>query len=132
MSWTPEFTLSAPHKVKAYADDLSIISDSLKEHTETVQTINQLSRKIDLMIHPDKRVTLVFDVKKILKNHRLKLCGTIVLIHLDPISDNSIRSIQNTATKFKKWLRLSRHANASDPFPPYLPTERLKVNSHPK
>ena len=72
-SRTPKFTLSAPHKVKAYADDLSIISGSLEEHTETVQTINQLSREIDLMIRPDKCVTLVFDGKKILINHRIEL-----------------------------------------------------------
>ena len=73
MSWTPKFTLSAPHKVKAYADDLSIISDSLEEHPETVQTIDQLLREIDLMIRPDKCVTQVFDEKKILKTHQIQL-----------------------------------------------------------
>ena len=62
VSRTPKLILSAPHKVKAYADDLSIISDSIEEHTEMVQTIDQLSRKIDLMIY--KGVTLVFDRKK--------------------------------------------------------------------
>ena len=67
MSQTPKFTLSAPHKVKAYADNFSIISDSLEEHTEMVQTINQLAREIDFMIRPDKCVTLVFDGKKVLK-----------------------------------------------------------------
>lgn len=72
-SWTPKFTLSAPHKAKAYADDLSIISGSFEEHMETVQTIDQLSREIDLIICPDKCVTLVFDRKKILKNHRIEL-----------------------------------------------------------
>ena len=34
VSRTPKFTLSAPHKVKAYADNLSIIFDSLEEHKE--------------------------------------------------------------------------------------------------
>ena len=62
-----KFTLSAPHKAKAYADDLSIISSSLEEHTKTVQTIDQTAREIDLVIHPDKCVTLAFDGKKTLK-----------------------------------------------------------------
>ena len=88
MSRTPKFTLSAPHKAKAYTDDLSIISGSLEEHTETVQTIDQLSREIDLIIRPDKCVTLVFDGKKILKNHRIEL------------TNGWTRSISEGATKF--------------------------------
>ena len=44
------------------------------------------------------------------------------LLTVDPISDNGIRSIQSTATKFKKWLRLPRNAiYTSDPFPPWGP-----------
>ena len=60
MSRTPNSLSQHPHKAKAYANDPSIISGSLEEHTETVQTINQLSREIDLMICPDKCVTLVW------------------------------------------------------------------------
>ena len=164
VSRTPKFTLSAPNKAKAYADDLSIISGSLEEHTEMVQTIDQLSREIDLIKCPDKCVTLVFDGKKItelnsqmagwdkyLKEPQNSLVQQlqppistqlqklrnnwrrspyIVLISIDsrpirgdynvwifqnyvvpssrflltvdPISDNGIRSIQSTATKFIK------------------------------
>ena len=64
MSRTPKLTLSAPHNVKACADHLSIIPDSIEEHMEMVQTIDQLAKEIDLMIYPDKCVTLVFDGKK--------------------------------------------------------------------
>ena len=176
VSQTPKFTLSEPHKAKAYADDLSIISGSLEEHTETVQTVDQLSREIDLVIRPDKCVTIVFDGKKIIKNHRIELTdgwtrsisegatkflgATIatsrqstastakkqleekfslalksidsrpirgeykvwifrnyvvpssrLLLTVDPISDNGIRSIQSTATKFiKRWLKLPTNA----------------------
>ena len=60
VSRTPNSLSQHPHKAKAYANDPSIISGSLEEHTETVQTINQLSREIDLMICPDKCVTLVW------------------------------------------------------------------------
>ena len=165
MSRTPKFTLSIPHKAKAYADDLSIISGSLEEHTQMVQTINQLSREIDPIIRPDKCVTLVFDGKKItelnsqmagwdqylkepqislvqqlqppispqlqkLRNNWRRRSPYIVLksidsrpirgdykvwifwnyvvpssrffLTVDPISDNGIRSIQSTATKFVK------------------------------
>ena len=61
---------------------------SLEEHMETVQTIDQLSREIDLTLHPDKCVTLIFDGKKILKNHRIEL------------TDGWTRSISEGATKF--------------------------------
>ena len=60
VSRTPNSLSQHPYKAKAYANDPSIISGSLEEHTETVQTINQLSREIDLMICPDKCVTLVW------------------------------------------------------------------------
>ena len=63
---SPDFS-TLYHKAKAYADDLCIISGSLEEHTETVQTIDKLSREINLVIHPDKCVSIVFDGKKIIK-----------------------------------------------------------------
>ena len=69
VSQAPKFTLSMPHKAKAYAEDLSIISSSLDEHTDSVQTIDQRAWEIDLIIRQDKCVTLVFDGKKTLKNH---------------------------------------------------------------
>ena len=55
------------------------------------------------------------------------------LLTVDPISDNGIRSIQSTAMKFKKWLRLPRNAMQVILFHPealncpHLPTERLKA-----
>ena len=88
VSRTPNSLSQHPHKAKAYANDPSIISGSLEEHTETVQTIDQLSREIDLIIRPDKCVTLVFDGKKILKNHRIEL------------TNGWTRSISKGATKF--------------------------------
>ena len=88
VSQAPKFTPSIPHKAKTYADDLSIISSSLDEHTDLVQTIDQRAREIDLIIRPDKCITLVFDGKKTLKNHRLEL------------TDGCTRSISEGATKF--------------------------------
>ena len=151
------------------------------------------------MIRPDKCVTIVFDGKKIIKNHRIELTdgwtrsisegatkflgATIAtsrqsiastakkqleekfslalksidsrpirgeykvwifrnyvvpssrfLLTVDPISDNGIRSIQSTATKFiKRWLKLPRNATQAILFHPaalncpHLPTERLKA-----
>ena len=56
------------------------------------------------------------------------------LLTVGPISDNGIRSIQSTATKFiTKWLRLPRNATQAILFHlealncPHLPTERLKA-----
>ena len=72
VSRTPKFTLSAPNKANCNADNLSIISGSLEEHTEMVQTVNQLSGEINLMIRDDKCITLVFDGKEILKNHQIE------------------------------------------------------------
>ena len=60
------FHFSAPHKVKGYADDLSIISDSFDEHVKTVQKIDQNLREIDLVVvRPDKCVTLQFNGKNV-------------------------------------------------------------------
>ena len=54
----------ALHKVKGYADDLSIISDSFDEHVKTVQKIDQNLREIDLAIRPDKCVALQFKTER--------------------------------------------------------------------
>ena len=45
---------------------MSIISDSFDEHVKTVQKIDQNLREIDLVIRPDKCVTLQFNGKKVL------------------------------------------------------------------
>lgn len=81
------FHFSVPHKVKGYADDLSIISDSFDEHVKTVQKIDQNLREIDLAIRPDKCVTLQFNGKKVLDQ-----CVDFI--------DGETRSILEKDTKF--------------------------------
>ena len=67
-----------------------------------VQTIDQLAREIDLMIYPDKCVILVFDGKKILKNHWIELI------------DGCTKSISEGATKFLgATIATSRQSTAS-------------------
>ena len=84
------FHFSAPlplHKVKGYADDLSIISDSFDEHVKTVENIDQNLREIDLVIRPDKCATLQFIGKKVLDQ-----CVDLI--------DGETRSILGKDTKF--------------------------------
>ena len=57
----PKFVRSRHHKVKAFADDLSLIHSSLSEHQVELLAIDNHCCDLDLKIRPDKCVSLVFD-----------------------------------------------------------------------
>ena len=52
---------SSPHKVKGFADDLTVLSSSKTEHENTLSDVNQKCNDICLEIRADKCVSMVFD-----------------------------------------------------------------------
>ena len=73
---------------------------------ETFQTINLLSREIDLIIRPHKCVTPVFDGKKVLKNHRIELTNGWMRLVQPPISPQ-IQKLRNNwnADKYEENMK---------------------------
>ena len=52
-------THSKPHKVKGYADDLTIITSSCSDHQEVLSQIDKRCSDVCLTIRPDKCLSLV-------------------------------------------------------------------------
>jgi len=59
---------SKTHKVKAFADDLSVFSASMKDHAAALQAIDEHCSDLDLTLKPSKCVSFVYDGKKMLGN----------------------------------------------------------------
>ena len=56
---------SLPHKVKGFADDLTVISSLASEHEKALQDISKFCSDLDLTLKPPKCASLVFDGKKV-------------------------------------------------------------------
>ena len=67
---TPQPTFSSAHKVKGFADDLTVLSSSKGEHEDTLSDVNNKCKDIGLEIRADKCVSMVFD------GHEVKLPNT--------------------------------------------------------
>jgi len=52
---------SSEHSVKAYADDATLISDSLETHISVLQQVDQKAGDLDLSFKPSKCVSYLFD-----------------------------------------------------------------------
>ena len=88
-----QLKLSKPHKVKGFADDLTIISSSKSDHSLALQQISSSCSDLDLRLKPAKCVSLVFDGKKFDKS----ACF--------PISSENTRNISCKPTKFLGHLQ---------------------------
>ena len=64
--------LSKPHKAKAYADDLTVVSSSSRDHCQALLEISKLCADIDLTLKPSKYVSLVYDGERVDKKTTLK------------------------------------------------------------
>ena len=58
--------LSASHKVKGFADDISVFSNSAADHAVALHTIDRHCSDLDLTLKPAKCISLVFNGKKML------------------------------------------------------------------
>ena len=74
-SFTPSQTILTPktydsmeHKVKAFADDLTIISANMSVHQQVLSKIDSCCLDLDLHLRPDKCITLSFTGKRFDKN----------------------------------------------------------------
>ena len=56
-----KFYSSSEHCVKAYADDATLISDSLEAHVSVLQQVDQKAKDLDLSFKPTKCVSYLFD-----------------------------------------------------------------------
>jgi len=52
---------SSEHFIKAYANDATLISDSLETHTKVLQQVDQKALDLDLSFKPSKCVSFLFD-----------------------------------------------------------------------
>ena len=78
---------SKTHKVKGYADDLSVFSSSMKDHAAALQTIDKHCSDLDQRLKPSKCVSFIYDGKKVLRNLTFPLKeGSTKNIVLVPIS----------------------------------------------
>ena len=56
--------LSTTHKLKAFADDLTVISSSKEDHQSALTKINSYCLDLGLTLKPFKCVSFVFDGKR--------------------------------------------------------------------
>ena len=54
-----KYCQSGPHLVKDFADDLSVLSQSLHDHCEALARVDSCCTDLGLELHPNKCVTLV-------------------------------------------------------------------------
>ena len=81
-----KFIHGKQHKVKAFADDLSLIHSSPSVHQEELQIIESHCQDLDLKIRPDKCVSLAFN-------------GTSMMKFTCPLSSGPTAPIQTKPTK---------------------------------
>ena len=80
-----KMTTSTSHKTKAFADDLTVISSSLTSHKEVLEATIEKCQDIDLHVHPDKCVSILYNDKKLLENSTVELpIGRSRSIHAAP------------------------------------------------
>ena len=79
--------LSAAHKVKGFADDISVFSSSASDHAVVLRTIDNHCSDLDLTLKPAKCISLVFNGKK-------------VLTTTFPLGNGHTRSINSGHTRF--------------------------------
>uniref|UniRef100_A0A1X7UX59 Reverse transcriptase domain-containing protein n=1 Tax=Amphimedon queenslandica TaxID=400682 RepID=A0A1X7UX59_AMPQE len=84
----PKFTPSTPQRVKAYADDLTLISKSKVDHQSALKEVDNACRELGLEFRPDKCVSYCFDGEKPLPHTVFNL------------NDGKTRNISSGPTKF--------------------------------
>ena len=72
---TPTIAHSKPHKVKGYADDLTIISSTPAERQEVITHVDNRCKDVCLNIRPDKCHSLLFDGKAACKGPVINVGG---------------------------------------------------------
>ena len=71
---SPSLTISRPHKVKSYADDLTIISSTPRDHQDIVTLVDARCKDVSLFVRQDKCFSFIFD-GKVPKNTQQNIRG---------------------------------------------------------
>ena len=79
-----EASYSKEHKVKGFADDLTILSRTPTDHQDVLTSIDYRCKEICLCISPDKCFSLIFDGKNTKATSSFKVGGSVT----KNISDN--------------------------------------------
>jgi len=79
--------LLAAHKVKGFADDISVFSSSASDHEVALRTFDNHCSDLDLTLKPAKCISLVFNGKK-------------VLTTTFPLGSSHTRNITSSHTRF--------------------------------
>ena len=79
-----KYTSSAPHKIKAFADDLTLINSSPSVHQQELSIIDSHCMDLDLEIRPDKCVSFVFDGSSMKLSPFLLSAGSTTPIQIKP------------------------------------------------
>ena len=100
-----KFYQSDSHSGKAFADDLTVLSQRLCEHQEALMKIDSCCTDLDLELRPDKCVTISYNGTEMVQDATIKL------------SKGSTRNITSGSTKFLghllgESLQVSRHAGS--------------------
>ena len=61
-------SLSKPHKIKGFVDDITVISKSSKDHSEVLHKISSACSDLDLDFKPPKWVSMTYDGRKVVKD----------------------------------------------------------------
>ena len=85
---TSQPTFSSAHRVKGFADDLTVFSSSKEEHESTLSDVDSKCKDLDLTIRADKCVSMVFDGNEVKKKATFR------------VGDGVTRNITDGATKF--------------------------------
>ena len=69
----PKSITSSSHKVKAFADELTVISRSLSSHQKVLEATVIKCKDMDLQVRPDKCVYILYNGKKVLDDSSVQL-----------------------------------------------------------
>ena len=69
----PKLCLSSPHSVKGFADDLTVISSNIADHSAALLEIEKKAADLDLSLRPDKCVSVIYDGNRIDPKSRISL-----------------------------------------------------------
>lgn len=107
---------SKPHKVKGYADDLTILSSSLVELEDAVSHVDGHCKEVCLCIQPDKCYSLHFDGKETREKFTISVNeGTIC-----NIKDNPTSFLGTIVSHSKSHMNKISSSNFSEHFYSYL------------
>ena len=92
--------LSAPHTVKGFADDMTVISPNISAHSSALKIIDQKASSLDLKLKPEKCVSFLYDGKDIDKRSTFSLSHGFYSQH----RSSTLEGSWSYTSSFSNWL----------------------------